>query len=301
MLDLHRLRVFTSVVASGSVQAAAANLGYSPSAVSQQVTALQRETGLVLLERVGRGLRATAAGLAVAAEADALLARLGEAEALVTDLREGRTGTLSIAYFASVGATWLPHIVQRLSADFPRVRLDLRLSDELADDPHERADISLVVAREELTLGSGFVSHHLLDEPYLAILPADHRLAAGTEVELAELAREAWVDNDFARGWCRRNLIDACIAAGFNPPFRVEAHDYPTAIAFVSAGLGITVLPALGAGQLPPGLRPVPVVRPTPIRSIQAVVRDAIALTPPAQAVLAELGELAARRPRLIA
>ncbi len=83
--------------------AAAANLGYSPSAVSQHVTALQRETGLPLLEKAGRGLRPTAAGLALAAEADEILARLGAAEALVADLRAGRTGSLSIAYFPSAG------------------------------------------------------------------------------------------------------------------------------------------------------------------------------------------------------
>src|SRR5207249_6537831 len=76
VLDTHRLRIFRSVVASGSVQAAAANLGYTPSAVSQHITALQRETGLVLFERAGRGLRPTAAGLMLAEQADAILDRL---------------------------------------------------------------------------------------------------------------------------------------------------------------------------------------------------------------------------------
>src|SRR5918997_2989475 len=99
MLDVHRLRVFRSVVASGSVAAAATNLGYTPSAVSQHVSALQRETGLMLLERAGRGVRPTAAGLALAAQADGVLVRLGEAESVVSDLRAGRTGRLSIAYF----------------------------------------------------------------------------------------------------------------------------------------------------------------------------------------------------------
>ncbi|HWL01877.1 MAG TPA: LysR family transcriptional regulator, partial [Microbacteriaceae bacterium] len=125
MLDVHRLRVFRSVVASGSVQAAAANLGYTPSAVSQHLTALQRETGLALLERAGRGLRPTAAGQELAAQADTVLARLGETESLIADLREGRTGSISIGYFASVGAAWLPRVVRRLTTEFPGVRLDL--------------------------------------------------------------------------------------------------------------------------------------------------------------------------------
>ncbi|PZR54281.1 LysR family transcriptional regulator [Xylanimonas oleitrophica] len=294
MLDVHRLRIFRSVVASGSVVAAAANLGYTPSAVSQHVAALQRETGLTLLERAGRGLRPTAAGLELAAQADAVLARIGEAESVVADLRAGRTGRLSIAYFASVGAAWLPTVVQRLTTQFPGVRLDLRLEETVPDDPDERADVQVVVAGPGVEPGPGFRSHHLLDDPYVAAVPCGHRHAGRAEVELAELACEQWVDNDFARGWCRRNLLEACTAAGFSPAFHVEAHDYPTALAFVAAGVGITVLPELAAARLPAGVTAVPVVRPTPVRSLHAVVRDAVAGTPTARAALAGLHAAAA-------
>ncbi|WP_435738608.1 LysR family transcriptional regulator [Cellulosimicrobium sp. PMB13] len=289
MLDVHRLRIFRSVVASGSVQAAAANLGYTPSAVSQHVAALQRETGLVLLERAGRGVRPTAAGLTLAAQADGVLARLGEVEAVVSDLRAGRTGSLSIAYFASVGAAWLPAVVRRLTDELPGVRLDLSLAETIPDDPDRRADVQMVVAPRGFDPGPGFRAHHLLDDPYVVVLPPGHRLTDEAHVDLADLAGERWVDNDFARGWCRRNVLEACTAAGFTPPFHVEAHDYPTALAFVAAGIGVTVLPALGAAHLPDGLTAVPVVRPTPVRSIHAVVRDAVALTPAARTVLDEL------------
>ncbi|WP_229071038.1 LysR family transcriptional regulator [Actinoplanes sp. DH11] len=281
MLDLHRLRIFRSVVASGSVHAAASNLGYTPSAVSQHLTALQRETGLTLLERAGRGLRPTPAGLVLAAEADGLLARLGATETLVADLRSGRTGSLSIAYFASAGTVWLPPLVRRLTHDFPGLRLDLRLSDDAPDQLDERADIHLTVARGDLLAGPGVAVHHLRDDPYVVAVPAGHRLAGAAGTELADLESERWVDNDFARGWCRRVLLDACAAAGFRPAFHVEAHDYRAALAFVAAGIGITVLPSIGAAQPPPGVAVVRVVRPTPIRSIYAVVREAVAHTEP--------------------
>jgi len=294
VLDTHRLRVFRSVVASGSVQAAAANLSYTPSAVSQHIAALQRETGLVLFERVGRGLRPTAAALLLAEQADAILDRIGEAEAMVADLRAGRTGSLSLSYFASVGAAWLPRVVRRLTREFPGVRLDLSLREWLPDDPTERSDVQIAVERPDFTPGPGFTAHHLIDDPYVVVVPDGHPLADRDRVELAELAHERWVDNDFARGWCRRNLIEACTAAGFRPPFHVEAHDYPTALAFVGAGIGITVLPELGAMNLPPGTCAVPVVHPVPVRSIHAVVRDAVAHTPPVQATCAELREIAA-------
>jgi DNA-binding transcriptional LysR family regulator len=289
MLDVHRLRIFRSVVASGSVAGAAENLGYTPSAVSQHVTALSRETGLTLLERSGRGVRPTAAGLALAAQADRVLARLGEAETVVADLRAGRTGTLSVAYFASVGAAWMPRVVHRLTTEFPGVRLDLELSEHIADRVEDRPDLQVVVAYDGYDPGRGFTAHHLLDDPYVAVLPTGHPFAARAEIELAELRAERWIDNDFARGWCRRNLLEACHAAGFRPAFHVEAHDYPTAVAFVGAGIGITVMPRLGAAHLPPGVVAVPVVRPTPVRSLYALVRDGLASSPPVRAAVAEL------------
>lgn len=291
MLDVHRLRVFRSVVASGSIQAAATNLGYTPSAVSQHVSALQRETGLALITRSGRGIEPTSAGRALAAEIDGVLSRLGEVESVVADLRSGRTGSLSIAYFASVGAAWMPTVVAALMAEFPAVRLDLALREDVPTDPADRPDLQLAVEQEAVHR-PGLVVRHLLDDPYVAVLAADHPLADRAQVDLAELAGDRWVDNDFARGWCRRNLIEACRAAGFSPPFHVEAHDYPTAIAFVGAGVGLTVLPRLGTRHLPSGVVAVPVTSPTPLRSIYALVREGVADSPAAQLVLRVLDRL---------
>jgi DNA-binding transcriptional LysR family regulator len=293
MLDVHRLRVFRSVVASGSVAAAATNLGYTPSAVSQHVSALQRETGLQLLARHGRGVRPTAAGKALAAQADGLLARLGEVETFVADLRSGRSGSLSVAYFASVGAAWLPSVVSALTVEFPGVRLDLELTEEIPTDASRRADLQLAVAQPDFVPAAGTTAHHLLDDPYVAVLSESHPLAGRGEIELVELVGERWIDNDFARGWCRRNLLEACRAAGFAPAFAVEAHDYPTAVAFVAAGIGITVLPALGAVRPTPGTVAVPVQRPVPVRSIYALVQDAVAETPPVRTALAALRTVA--------
>src|SRR4029450_3733464 len=153
MLDVHRLRVFRSVVASGSIQAAAVNLGYTASAVSQHVSALQRETGLALISRIGRGIEPTAAGLALADEIDGVLSRLGDVQSFVDDLRAGRTGTLSIAYFASVGSAWMPAVVRGLLRDFPGIRLNLSLRDDLPANPAERAAIQMVVGQGGVGMG----------------------------------------------------------------------------------------------------------------------------------------------------
>lgn len=293
VLDVHRLRVFRAVVASGSVNAAAANLGYTPSAVSQHVTALQRETGLVLLARNGRGVEPTATGLTLAGRIDGVLAHLGDVEALVSDLRAGRTGTLSVAYFASVGAAWMPTVTRALLRDFPDLRLALELRDDFPTGSAKRPDVQIAVAGPDFTGTREARAHHLLDDPYVAVVPATHPLAGRPEIELAALAAESWIDNDFARGWCRDNLLQTCQSAGFSPSFRVEAHDYPTAIAFVDAGIGITVLPRLGATRLPAGVAVVPVTAPTPVRSIFALVQTAVESAPPARRLLEVLRECA--------
>lgn len=294
MLDVHRLRVFRSVVATGSVNAAAANLGYTPSAISQHLAALQRETGLALVARVGRGIQPTAAGLALAGQIDEVLDRLGDVDALVADLRAGRHGSLSIAYFASVGSAWMPTVVRDLLRDFPTTRLRLTLRDDIPVDPAERADVQILVERDGLDPGPEARAHRLLVDPYVAVLPRSHPLADQPTIELAKLAGEEWVDNDSARGWCRANLIEACRAAGFTPPFRVEAHDYPTAIAFVDAGIGITVLPGLAARHLPDTVVRVPVTGPTPQRMIHAIIQTAVEDTPAVCSVLATLRQCAA-------
>jgi DNA-binding transcriptional LysR family regulator len=286
MLDPHRLRVFEAVVASASVSQAAVNLGYTPSAISQHLTALQRETGLRLIERNGRGIEPTATGRLLAAEAAAVLERLAALDSVVADLREGRVGSLSIRYFASAGAAWIPPVVATLSREFPDLRVDLRLA-ELGDEPQSPPDVEIFVDDVTSSAVRGYDVYPLLEEPYLAVLPTDHPLATRDSIALRDLADEPWVDNDFSRGACRQIVLDACASVGFSPGFHVETHDYPTAISFVAAGVGITVLPRLGLGALlPPGVAVVPVVDPTPVRRIAVRVRASLRENPAARRIV---------------
>ena len=273
MLDIHRLRVFRAVVATGSVNGAASSLGYTPSAISQHLSALQRETGLALVERRGRGIEPTAAGVALADGLGSFFAGLAQVESMVGDLRAGRVGSLRIIYFASAGATWIPPVVATLVREFPQLRLDLRLF-ELAGETPVDADVEIFI--EGASTGSGGRVLELLHEPYVAVLPTGHPLAGREQIPLAELRDEQWVDNDFSRGPCRQVVLDACATVGYTPAFHIETHDYPSAIAFVAAGVGITVLPRLGTAVLPPGVRVVPIVDPVPRRRIMLRARDAL-------------------------
>ena len=293
MLDVHRLRVLRTVVATGSVGAAASTLGYTPSAVSQHLATLQRETGLRLIERKGRGIEPTAAGRTLADEAGRVLESLSGVEGVVGDLRAGRVGRLSISYFASAGAAWIPPVVATLMQEYPDLRLDLRLI-ELLGDEHPDPDLEIFVggADEHLRGGRQGQSsvHHLLDDPYAVVVPRDHPLAA-KPVALGRLAGEQWVDNDFNRGFCRQVILDACTEAGFSPDFRIETHDYPTAISFVAAGVGVTVLPSLGPPGCPRASSRSRSVAPTPVRHVYVAVKASVEHHPAARRAVELLRE----------
>jgi DNA-binding transcriptional LysR family regulator len=125
MLDVRRLRVLHAVSAYGSVTAAATALGYSAPAVSQQLAALEREVGMRLTERVGRGLELTPAAMILVGHTDVLLARLESAEADLAALKDQVAGQVSLAAFPSAAASFVPAAWAALASAAPQVRLDL--------------------------------------------------------------------------------------------------------------------------------------------------------------------------------
>jgi DNA-binding transcriptional LysR family regulator len=278
MLDPHRLRVLRAVVAAGSIRGAAHNLGYTPSAISQHLAGLQKDTGLALVDRAGRGIRPTEAGRALAAGSGAALERLAALDALVTDLREGRVGRFRLSYFASAGAALMPTVVAALTGEFPQLRLDLRLI-EMAESSFV-PDVEVFVEHAASSPLDGYDVETLVDDPYVAVVPDGHARSRADAVRLVDLRDEVWVENDLVRGPCRQIVMDACAAQGFTPTFQIEAQDYPSAIAFVAAGVGITVVPRLAALVLPAGVRAVPVVDPAPQRRIQVRARRAVGANP---------------------
>ncbi|MFC9704962.1 LysR family transcriptional regulator [Streptomyces sp. NPDC056943] len=295
MLDVRRMQILRAVVSSGSVTSAAAELGYTPSAVSQQVSTLEREAGIALLERVGRGVRPTAAGLLLTQYAETVSRNLTEAEAALADLRAGRTGSLAVRYFGSVGPSLVAPALARLRREHPGIRLDLTLLDAreaLPEVARGDADVAIVVRPGEDTV-PGLRLVHLLDDEYLAALPPGHPLAARRVLDLAELAAEPWVGSE-PQGPCLDVVLGACAEAGFGPDFVAGSEDYATALGFVAAGLGVGLVPRLGAGG---GRRTDVALRrvrnPRPVRAVQAAVREGTAGHPALATLLAALGEAA--------
>ncbi|MFL6077075.1 MAG: LysR substrate-binding domain-containing protein [Mycobacteriales bacterium] len=295
MLDVRRLQVLRAVVTSGSVTAAAANLGYTPSAVSQQVAALERQAGTALLERVGRGVRPTAAGRLLTEHAEVIGRTVAEAETALADLRAGRTGRLLVRYFATAGAALVAPAYARLRREHPEVRVDLKLidpADPLPEVAKGEADVAVVVAPPERA-PDGIRLVPLLDDPFLAVLPRGHRLAAAEQpvLDLADLAGEPWVGSEWPAGVCLDLMLAACAEAGFTPDFVVESDDYATAQGFVAAGLGVALIPRLGLASPHPGVVTREVARPAPVRRIAAAVRESSLAQPALRALLDALRE----------
>ncbi len=290
MLDPHRIRVFRSVVASGSVQAAADNLGLTSSAVSQHLQALQRETGLTLFQRAGRGIVPTEAALVLDAQSDEVMSEWGRLDQVVADLRDGRSGRLSIGYFASAGAAWMPSLVKRLTSEYPDLVMELVLTE--VEHRGQRPDIDLVIEPPDFPVPTGYHRTDLIDDQFVAVVPRGHALAGERTIALSDLKGETWVSNDYAKSYGHRLVVTACAAAGFRPRFTVQAQDHYTAIGFVGAGVGVSVMPGLAARSLPATVARVHLEQPAPVRHLAALVRDVGSPNPAAERAVALLTDL---------
>jgi DNA-binding transcriptional LysR family regulator len=303
MLDVRRMQVLRAVVHSGSVTAAAAHLGYTPSAVSQQVAVLEREAGIALLERIGRGVRPTAAGRLLSEHATSIGKSVAEAETALAELRAGRTGRLALRYFATAGASLVAPAVARFRREQPGVRIDLRLTDPgdpLPEVAEGRADLALVVrprlhsAKSTEEIGDGLHLLHLVDDAYAAVLPTGHRLARKRVLDLIDLQEEPWIGSE-PPGPCLEPILEACAATGFSPDVVVESEDYTTAQGFVAAGLGVGVMPQMALNNRHPGVVVRRLRNPEPVRVIHAAVRDVSLHQTPVQALLQALRAAAAQ------
>ena len=299
MLDVRRLRVLHAVSAYGSVTAAAAALGYSAPAVSQQLAALEREVGMRLTERAGRGLELTPAALILVGHTDALLARLEAAEADLAALRDQIAGRVALAAFPSAAANLVPAAWAALAASAPQVRLDLtEMEPEESLPAVLRGETDVAVAHEydllPRPLDPLFERRELLRDPVLVAVPETHPLAAdGGPVPLAALSGQPFLAPREATS-CAEMIQRACARAGFVPRVTARASDFAVLLSLVAAGAGVTLVPGLAARRLPPRVRLVPPAEPV-TRRVFTVSRRSGDRKPAVRVVLDALSAAAAR------
>jgi DNA-binding transcriptional LysR family regulator len=217
--------------------------------VSQQIAALEREAGTVLVERMPRGVRLTDAGRALVGHAEVILARLADAEAELDAIAGLRGGRLRLTTFATAGATVVPSAVAEFRGRHPGVELSIEPEepqDGLARLRAGEADIALTITAAAGEGPGGDVElHHLLDDPMYLLLPADHRLATCARPQLADLADEEWMIGATGRCPDTAILLRACQAAGFEPRIAFHSDDYLAIQGFVAAGFGVSMIPDL--------------------------------------------------------
>jgi DNA-binding transcriptional LysR family regulator len=296
MLNVARLKVLKEVAYRGSFSAAAEELSYTQSAISQQIAALEAEAGMALLERRPRGVSLTAAGQMLMGHAEGILARLEAAEASLAEIAGLRGGRLRMASFPTAGATLMPLAIATFRASYPDVELTLSEGEPEEIAPRLRAgelDLALLFEFEgETELGDGTTRVELLEDPMYLALPREHRLAKKQQLRLEDLKGEAWVQTSSASP-CARHVVRSCHAAGFEPNVSFESDDYQTVQGLVAAGVGVALIPELALSVVREeiairALSPAP-----PVRQVVAAAPAGARLVPAAPAMLGVLERVA--------
>lgn len=289
-LSVRRLRMLRELQRRGTVTAAAAALHYSPSAVSQQLAQLEREVGVKLFERLGRGVQLTELGVLLTEHAEDILDSVERATLALERAQEGVTARLTAGVWASVASALLPSALTALARDHPGIEVR---TTELA--PEDTAG-----AVRDGTLDFSFVIDYstypmVWDRALTRVMVAVERLHAAVptgvvpaeSVSLSELAEHPWILAG-PRSHFGRAVRIACQNSGFDPKISHEVEEQATALAMVAGGLGVTLVSDLAVTLLPPGVDIValtdPVMRtvsiahrptPTPRTSLEVVI-DAV-------------------------
>ena len=258
MLDVRRLQLLHAVASAGSITGAARSLSYTASAVSQQISALERATGLQLVVRLPRGVRLTEGGRVLADHGAAIERHMRQAEEELEAMRTLGAGRLRIAAFPSAGATLVPRLVSVFTRRHPLVEVTFEIQEPRQSLESVRTgllDVALIFTYPFGTrpdFSKLAVQELLADEIFVA-LARDHALAGRSELDARDLVDIPWListDPD-----CARMLHHIAVQGGFEPRTGFESDDYMTVGRLVAAGLGAALVPRLAADAMPQTVR----------------------------------------------
>ncbi|MEU4442647.1 LysR family transcriptional regulator [Actinosynnema sp. NPDC050801] len=268
MIDPRRLRVLRALADHGTVTAAAHALHLTPSAVSQQLAALESEVGHPLLRRRGRRVSLTAAGELLVRHANAVAAELERAQATLAAFTSGTTGRVEVGSFASAITQVVAPALAALRVSAPGVTLRVRDVEGHASVPlllDGEIDLAITEEYRLRTDDRRLTRFPLYTEPFDVVLPPAHPLAGAADVDLADLADDDWVVT--LPGNPVRDVVQlACEHAGFAPRITHTSDDFRAVDALVRAGAGVALVPRNAV----PG---VPVRGTAPLRRVVAAVR----------------------------
>jgi DNA-binding transcriptional LysR family regulator len=298
MLSLSGLKAIDALASHGSISAAAAALGYTASAVSQQITRLEVDVHHPLVERLGRRATLTPAGLLLADAAGRILIELESVSAELQARSKTVTGRLTIAAFPTAARGIVPQTMEQMVRTWPD--LEIRLTEV---DSHRavhlvaKGSVDLAVAHDwqgmPLELPDGLKTVHLGDDISDVLVHQDSPWAETSPVDLAALAGETWL---YEPGSVAHDYLRRAFEGADSHPF-ANGHvirEYATQIEMVAVGIGIALVPRMGRGPLPMSVRVLP-VRSAPVRRVYGVYRNSVGRRPAITAALGILRETCAR------
>lgn len=254
-ISIQQLRMLREFSRQPTIAKAADVLGYTPSAVSQQLSTAEKTTGVALLERVGRNVMLTDAGRELVVHAELILDNLDQAEAAIERLQGEASGELRVFFFESIGSTMLEPIMTRLRAAHPNLQLRTAFVDT---DPSERVrrgelDVAFAVEREADSLERNDLDRMLVCRDWLRLAVPTGTLDAKGPIDLKVAAHYEFVappPND-----AYSFAVNRAFATMPAPP--VIAHriaDFPTVLRMVAAGAGAALVPDLGLVRVAEGV-----------------------------------------------
>ncbi|MGZ0152760.1 LysR family transcriptional regulator [Kribbella sp. WER1] len=260
MIDLHRLRLLREVHGRGTVHGAARALGYSPSAISQQLAVLEREAGTPLLERVGRNVRLTAAGEVLVRHAAALLEGVEAAEAELAAVAAGRVaGVVRIGAFQSAFIRVVAPAIRRVATTHPDIRvLAAELEVEQAAPALRMHQLDVMVGDEydgqPRAVHADLHREHLLREHISVVLPEDHPLAAKRRIPLKQLGELPWAACQPGTGHREMHVRVCRELGGFEPDIRYSSDDFRILLELVRTTGAGALLTELAVDSGAPGV-----------------------------------------------
>ncbi len=295
-LSVQQLRMLREVSLQGTISAAAGQLGYSASAVSQQLASIEKQTGVAVLERLGRNVLLTDAGKALVSHADVILIEMEKAQAAMERAAVAAAGTIKLGVMESLGSTLLPDLLIDMAETAPELTLHTQISDISSAIDEVRSgtfDASFILDYPAIPAERDANLERLLIclDSFKLVVPADDELV-GT-IDLTEL-RDRPMIGPPVHLECALTVTNACRDSGFEPNLVHALDDYPVCLKMVAAGAGVSLMPDLSLHSVPDGVRVLELKEPF-TRKIELVYRKSSAERPSIRALVAAVDRVADR------
>ncbi|GAA3274261.1 LysR family transcriptional regulator [Paenarthrobacter aurescens] len=296
MIDISALRALVAVELHGSVVAASDVMGFSPSAVSQQIKKLEKQTGVIVLERNGRGVLLTERGLALAGYGRRIMGELEELQATLLADPSKPSGLLRLVAFSTACRGLVGPMLGRMSSEHPALNVTV-----LAEDPREAVqrvatgEAELAVVHNwnsvPLVIPENLVLEDLCIDQADVLLNSTHPLSGRASVEREDLLEETWISTP-AGAICNEALLQIFAGLGKVPDIRIYDPDFSTHIAMVEQGVAVALVPRLGRPPLPGNVVAIPVINPVQQRSVGVVYRKTMTASPNIRMAVGMLREI---------